>query len=140
MTNGRVDVVTSVERRRRWSAAEKQRLVASTPDPGACVSAVAREARVHPNQLWGWRRQMQAAAPVHFTPVRVAEEEPSIVAAHARMSALGRSRSGCPGRGCGSPERQIARRTRPCWPRWQHAGADDPDLPRRAGARKAKVS
>ena len=44
MTNGRrIEVITSVERRRRWSAAEKQQVVAATLEPGASVSAVARE-------------------------------------------------------------------------------------------------
>jgi transposase len=80
MTSGRVEVITSVERRRRWSAAEKRRLVAATLAPGASVSTIAREAGVHPSQLWGWRRQMRAAAPVQFTPVRVAEEAPSTAA------------------------------------------------------------
>jgi transposase len=37
MTNGRVEVITSVERRRRWSTAEKQRLVAATLEPDASV-------------------------------------------------------------------------------------------------------
>jgi transposase len=53
MTNGRVEVITSVERRRRWSSAEKRRLVAATLEPDASVSAVARDAGVHPSQLWG---------------------------------------------------------------------------------------
>ena len=82
MTNSRVEVITSVERRRRWSPAEKRRLVMATLEPGANVSAIAREAGVHPSQLWGWRRQMRTTAPVHFAPVRIAEEAPSI-AAHA---------------------------------------------------------
>ena len=43
MTNGRVEVITSVERRRRWSSAEKQQLVSASLEPGASVSAVARE-------------------------------------------------------------------------------------------------
>jgi hypothetical protein len=33
MTNGRVEVITSVERRRRWSPAEKRRLVAAAMEP-----------------------------------------------------------------------------------------------------------
>src|SRR5262249_27042829 len=33
MTNGRVEVITSVERRRRWSVAEKRQLVAAALDP-----------------------------------------------------------------------------------------------------------
>ena len=44
MTNGRVEVITSVERRRRWSVAEKRQLVAATLEPGASVSAVAKSA------------------------------------------------------------------------------------------------
>jgi transposase len=49
MTNARVEVITSVQRRRRWSATEKQQLVEATLEPGASVSAVAREAGVHPS-------------------------------------------------------------------------------------------
>jgi transposase len=77
MTNGRVEVITSVERRRRWSAAEKQRLVAATLEPGASVSTIAREARIHPSQLYGWRRQLRARPPVGFAPVRIASEAAS---------------------------------------------------------------
>lgn len=72
MTNGRVEVITSVERRRRWSAAEKDRLVAATLEPGASVSTIARDAGVHPGQLYGWRRQRRARVPNGFTPVRIA--------------------------------------------------------------------
>jgi transposase len=74
MTNGRVEVITTVERRRRWSAVEKQRLVAATLEPGASVSAIAREAQLHPSQLYGWRRQLRARPPVGFAPVRIAPE------------------------------------------------------------------
>jgi transposase len=78
MTNGRVEVITSVERRRRWSAAEKQRLVAATLAPGSSVSAIAREVGIHPSQLYGWRRQLRARAPVGFTPVQIAAEVASV--------------------------------------------------------------
>ena len=74
MTNGRVEVITSVERRRRWSVAEKERLVAATLEPSASVSAIAREAGIQPGQLYGWRRQLRAQAQVSFAPVRVAVE------------------------------------------------------------------
>ena len=72
MTNGRVEVITSVERRRRWSAAEKERLVAATLEPGASVTAIAQEAGIQPGQLYGWRRQARAQAPIGFAPVRIA--------------------------------------------------------------------
>jgi transposase-like protein len=45
MTNGRVEVITSVERRRRWSSAEKQRLVAAALEPGASRSDAGRLGR-----------------------------------------------------------------------------------------------
>jgi transposase len=74
MTNGRVEVITSVERRRRWSAAEKERLVTATLEPGASVSAIAREAGIHPGQLYGWRRQLRARPGTGFAPVQIAGE------------------------------------------------------------------
>lgn len=80
MASGRVEIITSVERRRRWSAAEKQRLVAATLEPGASVSAVAQQAGVHPSQLWGWRRQLRTAAPAGFAPVQIAADAPAVIA------------------------------------------------------------
>jgi transposase len=58
MTNAQLEVITSVQRRRRWTAAEKERLVAASLEPGTVVSAIAREAGIHPSQLYGWRRQL----------------------------------------------------------------------------------
>ena len=72
MTNGRVEVITSVERRRRWSSAEKQQLVSASLEPGASVSAVARSAGIQPGQLYGWRRQLGVRPRIGFAPVRIA--------------------------------------------------------------------
>jgi Transposase len=44
----RVEVITSVQRRRRWPTAEKIRLVEETMQPGMSVSYVARRAGVAP--------------------------------------------------------------------------------------------
>ena len=76
MTNGRVEVITSVERRRRWSTAEKERLVAASLERGATVSAIAREAGVHPGQLYGWRRQLlrRSQPTATFAAVQIAAE------------------------------------------------------------------
>jgi transposase len=52
----KIEVTTSVQRRRRWSAAEKMRMVEETYQPGATVSLVARQHGVGPNQLFTWRR------------------------------------------------------------------------------------
>jgi transposase len=73
MTKTQVDVITSVQRRRRWSRAEKERIVAATFEPGVAVSDVAREAGIHTSQLFRWRQQICARtpAPVAFNPVAV---------------------------------------------------------------------
>src|SRR5205814_248864 len=58
MTNStdRVEIITSVQRRRRWTAPEKVRMVEETFEPGMTVSLVARRYGVAPNQLFTWRR------------------------------------------------------------------------------------
>jgi transposase len=52
----RVEVITSVQRRRRWSAEEKTRIVEETYAPGMSVSLVARQHGVAPNQVFKWRQ------------------------------------------------------------------------------------
>lgn len=42
-----VEVITSMQRRRRWPRAEKERIVAAALEPGAVASEVARSAGVH---------------------------------------------------------------------------------------------
>jgi transposase len=76
MAKTQVEVITSVERRRRWSSAEKERLVAASLEPGAVVSALAREAGLHPSQLYKWRRHLcaQQRAASRFTPVQIIAE------------------------------------------------------------------
>ncbi len=54
----RVEVITSVQRRRRWPTAEKVRLVEETMQPGISVSYVARRAGVARSLLFNWRRRM----------------------------------------------------------------------------------
>jgi transposase len=74
VTNGRVEVITSVQRRRRWSVSEKHELVAASLEPGASVSTLARQAGMHASQLYGWRRQLRLRPPTGFAPVRIAED------------------------------------------------------------------
>lgn len=58
MTKQHVEVITSVERRRRWSQEDKERLVAACLELGASVSKVARTAGCHVSQLFRWRNQL----------------------------------------------------------------------------------
>ena len=61
MTMDKIAVITSVERRRRWSAAEKARLVAAMDEPGAVVTEIARKAEVNASILYRWRRELRGA-------------------------------------------------------------------------------
>ena len=87
MTNQRVEVITSVERRRRWSEAEKQAILADAA--ATSVSAAAGRAGVAASLVFRWRRQLDmngmalsAASPAAasaFAPVRIAPEAPGPV-------------------------------------------------------------
>jgi transposase len=74
MTKTQVEVITSVQRRRRWSKAEKERIVAAAIEPGAVASEVARAAGIHASQLFRWRQQLCSTAPAAavFAPVALA--------------------------------------------------------------------
>jgi transposase len=76
MTKTQVEVITSVQRRRRWSRAEKERIVAAALEPGAVASEVARAAGIHTSQLFRWRQQLceRAPVPAAFNPVTIAPE------------------------------------------------------------------
>ena len=80
-----VEVITSVERRRRWSRDEKLRIVAESAQPGRTASQVAREHGIAPGQLFTWRRQLlsdaiaSGAAGDGFVPVEIASERASAV-------------------------------------------------------------
>ena len=75
MTMDRIEVITLVERRRRWSAADKVRLVAAMDEPGTVVTEIARSAGVSASLLYRWRRDLRGARrPPMFVPVRVGPE------------------------------------------------------------------
>ncbi|NEH59822.1 transposase [Rhizobium leguminosarum] len=58
MTKHQIEVITSVERRRRWSHEDKERLVAACFEPGAVLSEIARSAGIHVSQLFRWRKEL----------------------------------------------------------------------------------
>ncbi|BBU64095.1 hypothetical protein MSC49_40300 (plasmid) [Methylosinus sp. C49] len=58
----RIEVITSVERRRKHSLAEKERLAMAAAAPGANVVKIAQAAGVDPNLLlYRWRRALSTA-------------------------------------------------------------------------------
>jgi transposase len=58
----RIEVITGVERRRKWSAQEKAAIVAESLAEGAVVSEVARRHGLSPQQVFGWRARLREAA------------------------------------------------------------------------------
>lgn len=62
-----IEVITDGGRRRRWSAAEKLRIVEETLDDRAGISVVARRNGVAPNLLYRWRRLMLEGGSVAVT-------------------------------------------------------------------------
>jgi transposase len=80
MTRAQVEVITSVQRRRRWSRAEKERIVAAAMEPGAVASEVARAAGIHTSQLFRWRQQLceRTQIPALFNSVAVTPEPAAV--------------------------------------------------------------
>jgi transposase len=60
-TARRIEVITGMGGRRRWSDAEKARAVEESLAPGAVVSQVARRHGATPQQLFTWRRDARKA-------------------------------------------------------------------------------
>ena len=93
----RLEVITGVGRRRRWSDEDKARIVAESLDPATTSSAVAQRYGLHASQLFVWRQQLQRHAsstePDHvpgFVPVLLAEDGAAPAGTVGRMEiALG---------------------------------------------------
>lgn len=90
----RVEVITGVGRRRRWSDEEKAQIVAESFAPGAVVAEVARRHDARAQQVHGWRRDAREGRLVlpaeqrqnelaSFVPVVIAppEQDPAAYAA-----------------------------------------------------------
>ena len=77
-----VTVLSSRERRRRWTTAEKLRLVADCAASELSIADFARRHDVHPNLVHAWRRQAKTGelsnAPdgeARFAPVAVSTDD-----------------------------------------------------------------
>src|SRR4051794_34984779 len=57
-----VGVICSTQRRKRWTAYEKQQMVQETYHPGVTVSYIARKHGIPPSQLFYWRKLMEDGA------------------------------------------------------------------------------
>jgi transposase len=77
MGSGTVEIITGCERRRRWSVADKLRILAECDAPGVQVAEVAARHGVYRSLVFQWRRQARdgllvAEPTAEFVPVRVA--------------------------------------------------------------------
>jgi transposase len=75
---GTVEIITGRERRRRWSVADKLRILAECDAPGVQVAEVAARHGIYRSLVFQWRRQARdgllVAEPTpEFVPVRVAD-------------------------------------------------------------------
>jgi transposase len=84
----RIEVITSIERRRRWSRSEKEVWVAALMEPGANATEVAKQAGVDRSLLYRWRQQLAASQDdlPAFVPVTVAATAPELAPVSPRAA------------------------------------------------------
>jgi transposase len=78
----RIEVITGIERRRRWSWDQKRAIVEESLAPHASAAAIARRHGIGTGQLYTWRRQLlkrQLADTPRFARVDVAAEPPRLI-------------------------------------------------------------
>ena len=83
---GRMEIITGVERRRRWRDEDKLRIVAEAEAPGAVFALVARRHEISRGQLWKWRGQVRRGELVPVPVPMVPEFIPVRVMASAALS------------------------------------------------------
>ena len=69
-----MEIITGVERRRRWRQEQKLRILAELEEPGSTVAEVARRHEVSRGLLWQWRdaqRRGELVDQPAFLPMRV---------------------------------------------------------------------
>jgi transposase len=98
MTNlrPRIEVLDSMDKRRRWTSDEKQRLLAEAEQVGNTISSIARKYGISASQVFNWRKQFQLGGAV---AVRANDE---VVPATDHKAALNRIRE---------LERQLGKKT-----------------------------
>ena len=76
-----MEIITGVERRRRWRDEEKLRILAELEEPGVRFNDVARRHDVSRGLLWQWRdaqrRGKLVAEVAGFVPLRIVPELPA---------------------------------------------------------------
>jgi transposase-like protein len=83
-----VEIITGVERRRRWRPDEKRRVLSELEAPGVTVTEIARRHDISRGLIWTWRRQARrGSAPMDvgagFLPMRIAPDALPSSATHS---------------------------------------------------------
>lgn len=85
-----IEVITTDQRRRRWSIEEKSALVRRTYEPGMSVSLVARESGVSAGLLFQWRKLDREGALVAVSAGEAVVPASELAAARAEIAKLQR--------------------------------------------------
>jgi transposase-like protein len=85
-----VEVITTDQRRRRWSVAEKAALVSRTYESGMTVSLVARQAGLAASLLFQWRRLERQGALTAVSAGESVVPASELAAARAEIAKLQR--------------------------------------------------
>ncbi|WP_077068186.1 IS66-like element accessory protein TnpA [Ensifer aridi] len=71
----RMEIISGVERRRRWSKEAKLAILAEADERGVRISDVARRHDIFPAQIRLWRKTLSRFdAPASFLPVHLVDE------------------------------------------------------------------
>lgn len=95
MGSGTVEIITGRERRRRWSVADKLRILAECDAPGVQVAEVAARHGIYRSLVFQWRRQARDG-------LLVAEQTPEFVL--VRVTVADRRNEVPPGPGPAPPQ------------------------------------
>lgn len=85
-----IEVITTDQRRRRWSAQEKAALVRRTYEPGMSVSLVSRETGISASQLFQWRKLEREGALIAVSAGESVVPASELAAARAEIAKLQR--------------------------------------------------
>jgi transposase len=77
-----MEIITGVERRRRWSVEEKLRIVAETKQPGFGIAEIARRYEISRGLLWNWRSQVRRGVLRREAPPVFLQVQPIMEPAH----------------------------------------------------------
>lgn len=74
----RMEIISGIERRRRWSKEAKLAILAEVEEPGVRIADVARRHDIYPGQIRFWRKTLSPFdRPTSFLPVQFLDGETS---------------------------------------------------------------